>query len=231
MFFFTAVIRMKAFAANPAVGGIPPRFIIVLMYSHWFLFFSFSVFFLVVLSITITTVDQYTTMNDAIDEIFVPAAKISHLLWNTEDRAMIFMNIFVFDCEIAPIIPVVTQNATMALLFVVCAITVGMVFCQVMAMVAGVFSIFFMISTIHWCMGAAAIFSMTAVRTIVSVTFVAEIFVFARDAIIITEDATAWIIKYFSIPSLFHLFFFCSYHSKSQVVDFYGYSHYQPATS
>jgi hypothetical protein len=147
------------------------------------------------------------TRNVAITIIFVVAARIDHPLLNTDEKAIIFIDCLVFICEITPTIPVDRQNTTENLFIRLWMSAIGMVFCQVIKTVAVVFSIFLMISTIHWCTGAEAIFiMMAAVATVSAVLFNAT---FDLTNIIMTtsEDATDWMMKYLIILSLFHLFF------------------------
>lgn len=114
--------------------------------------------------------------------VFVMAARIDHLLLNTEEKAIIFMVCLVFICDNTPIAPVVRQNVVDSLLFRLWMSRIGIAFCQVIRTVEVGFSIFLMISTIHWCTGAEAIFIMIAAVAMAS----ADSFIVTFDLINIT---------------------------------------------
>lgn len=139
--------------------------------------------------------------------VLVVAAMIAQPLLNTEEKAIIFITCLVFICETTPIAPVARQNGVDILLFRLWISIIGIVFCQVIRTVEVLFSIFLMISTIHWCTGAEAIFIMTAVVATASAISFIVVLELTSITMITRDDATDWIMKYLIILSLFHLFF------------------------
>lgn len=145
--------------------------------------------------------------NVTITMVFAVAARIDHPLLNTEEKAIIFIACFVFICETTPVAPVTRQNGVESLLFRLCTSMIGMIFCQVISTVEVFFSIFLMISTIHWWIGAEAIFIMMAVIATASAVSFNVVFDPTSITMTTSDDATDWMMKYLIILSLFHLFF------------------------
>lgn len=104
------------------MGGIPAKFIMIKIYIHFLkvlfwvasmdLNFSFSIVFVIP-----STVVQYSSKKTKKILVFNATANSNQLRLNTEDRAKISNILFLFICEIAPIIIESKTNKSIILLY------------------------------------------------------------------------------------------------------------------
>jgi len=105
-------------------------------------------------------------VRNAIVVLFLIVSDIKiHPLLKIEDRAMVFMDSFVFICSDDPMIMDVTMNGQIICVLVKDVMNNGANFCQVIAMAAVLCLIVSVTLMNHWCTGAAAIFTIIAITT------------------------------------------------------------------